>query len=80
MRLLRLIRPIEDYRARDGDSYNISLLKYGMTLMGRDFGPPRPPNRRLSGAEQNEIRNLLEPILEAERLHAVFTPRETAGL
>ncbi len=67
MRLLRLIRPIEDYRAHDGDSYNISMLKYGMTLLGRDFGLPRPPNRRLTSAEQNEIRSLVEPILQAEQ-------------
>jgi len=48
MRLLRIIRPIEDYRARAGDSYNISMLKTAMRLSGRDFGPPRPPRRRLS--------------------------------
>jgi len=79
MRLLRLIRPIEDYRARDGDSFNISLLKYGMTLVGHDFGPPRPPNRRLSVAEQSEIRNLLEPILKAERQLALRSPAATTG-
>lgn len=66
MRLLRLIRPIEDFRAREGDSYNISLLKYCLTLKGHDVGPPRPPNRRLTEAEQEEARRMLEPILAAE--------------
>ncbi|MBI1901697.1 MAG: dihydrodipicolinate synthase family protein, partial [Planctomycetia bacterium] len=31
MRLQEIIRPIEDYRARAGSSYNISFLKYAMT-------------------------------------------------
>jgi 4-hydroxy-tetrahydrodipicolinate synthase len=79
-RLLRLIRPIEDYRAHDGDSYNISMLKFGMTLLGRDVGPPRPPIRRLTSDEQNEIRKLLEPILKEEQERARFMLRETAAL
>jgi 4-hydroxy-tetrahydrodipicolinate synthase len=80
MRLLRSIRPIEDFRARDGDSYDISLLKYGMTLVDRDFGPPRPPNRRLTSQEQDEIRTLLEGVLHAEKRRAGFMLRETAAL
>jgi 4-hydroxy-tetrahydrodipicolinate synthase len=67
LRLLALIRPIEDYRARDGDSFNISMLKAGLRLIGRDFGWPRPPQRRTTPAEDAEIRALLEPILAAER-------------
>jgi 4-hydroxy-tetrahydrodipicolinate synthase len=66
MRLLAILRPIEDYRARAGDSYNISMLKAALRLIGRDFGPPRPPQRRLTAAETAEIRALLEPILAAE--------------
>lgn len=66
MRLMRLIRPIEDFRAREGDSYNISLLKYCLSLKGHDVGPPRPPNRRMTAAEQDEARSMLEPILAAE--------------
>lgn len=65
-RLLAVVRPIEDYRARAGDSYNISMLKFGLTLTGHDFGPPRPPQRRLTESEQAEVRRLLEPILAAE--------------
>lgn len=66
MKYLRILRPIEDYRARSGDSYNISMLKAGLGVIGRDFGPPRPPQRRLNAAEESEIRDLLEPILAAE--------------
>ena len=67
MRLQKLILPIEDYRARNGDSYNISMLKHGLALLGRDFGPPRPPMRQLTSQEQSEIEAMLQPILVAER-------------
>ncbi|MGE3820031.1 MAG: dihydrodipicolinate synthase family protein [Isosphaeraceae bacterium] len=63
---LRVLRPIEDYRARAGDSYNIGMLKTALRLTGRDFGPPRPPQRRITAAEEAEIRALLEPILRVE--------------
>ena len=66
MRLMKIIRPIEDFRARDGDSYNISLLKYALGLKGFDVGPSRPPNRRLTAAEMDEAKRMLEPILAAE--------------
>jgi 4-hydroxy-tetrahydrodipicolinate synthase len=66
MRRLRVIRPIEDYRARDGDSYNITLIKYGVKVCGRDFGPVRPPQRQLTPREEEEMRDLLEPLLAAE--------------
>ncbi|WP_169976563.1 dihydrodipicolinate synthase family protein [Tautonia rosea] len=66
MRLLSILRPIEDARARSSDSYNISLLKAGLRLLGRDFGPPRPPQRQLTDEEVREIKKFLEPILEAE--------------
>jgi 4-hydroxy-tetrahydrodipicolinate synthase len=67
MRYLHILRPIEDYRARAGDSYNISMLKASLRLTGRDFGPPRPPQRRITAAEEAEIQVLIEPILAAER-------------
>ena len=66
MEYLRILRPIEDYRARSGDSYNISMLKAALRLTGRDFGPPRPPQRALGAAEEAEIRALLAPVLVAE--------------
>ncbi|MBW3539685.1 MAG: dihydrodipicolinate synthase family protein [Planctomycetes bacterium] len=67
MRLQELILPIEDYRAREADSFNISMLKHAMTVLGHNFGQPRPPQRRLSAAEQREIEALIEPILAAEQ-------------
>jgi len=66
MRIQHLILPIEDYRARAGDSFNISMLKYAITLTGADFGPPRPPQRTLTSEQEAEIRQLMEPILQAE--------------
>eukprot|EP00913_Durusdinium_trenchii_P010900 g10229.t1 len=67
MRLQRLILPIEDYRARRGDSYNISMLKHGMTLLGKDFGPARAPQRQLTADERGEIDAIVESILAVER-------------
>jgi len=67
MRWQRLILPIEDYRAREGDSYNISMLKHGMRALGEDFGPPRPPQRQLTRQDQTAIDEMLEPILAVER-------------
>ena len=66
MRLQQMILPIEEYRARAGDSYNISMLKHAMHRMGFDFGTPRPPQRQLTAAERTQIDSLLEPILAAE--------------
>lgn len=65
-RLLAVLRPIEDYRARAGDSYNISMLKTGLGLIGREFGPARPPQRAMTPAERDEVRALLGPILAVE--------------
>jgi 4-hydroxy-tetrahydrodipicolinate synthase len=66
MRLLSILRPVEDYRARDGDSYSISALKYALQVCGWDFGPVRPPQRRLTPEEEAEVRRLLEPVRAAE--------------
>lgn len=66
MRLQELILPIENFRARQGESYNVSMLKHGMKVLGHDFGPPRPPLRRLTPEEAREIAEMLEPILAAE--------------
>lgn len=66
MRFQKLIIPIEDFRGREGDSFNISMLKYSMKVVGDDFGPPRPPQRQLSRADQAAIEDLLKPILAAE--------------
>jgi 4-hydroxy-tetrahydrodipicolinate synthase len=67
MRWQKLILPIEDFRAREGDSYNISMLKAAMRRVGLDFGPPRAPQRQLTTQERSAIDDLLAPILAAER-------------
>jgi len=67
LRLQQILLPIEDYRARAGDSYNVSMLKHGISRLGQDFGPPRPPQRQLTTAERADIDTLLQPILSAER-------------
>ena len=66
LRLQELLLPIEDYRERCGDSYNISMLKHAMKLIGQDFGPPRPPQRQLTSDECAEIDAMMQPILAAE--------------
>mgnify|MGYP002623159710 CR=1 FL=1 len=67
MRLQQIILPIEHYRARSGDSYNISMLKHALKMAGLDFGDPRPPQRRLTTEERNEIEQLCGPIFDAEQ-------------
>ena len=66
LRLQQVLLPIEDYRARAGDSYNVAMLKYAMKLVGAEFGPPRAPQRQLTDAECAEIDDLMGPILEIE--------------
>jgi 4-hydroxy-tetrahydrodipicolinate synthase len=66
MRWQKLILPIEDFRAREGDSYNITMLKHAMKVLGEDFGPPRAPQRQLTRAEQDAIADLIHPIFAAE--------------
>lgn len=58
--------PIEDYRQREGDSYNISMLKHAMTVLGQDFGAPRAPQRQCTQGEMREIEELVQPIIAAE--------------
>lgn len=66
MRLQKALLPIEDYRAREGDSFNISMLKHAMTVLGQDFGPPRPPQRQLTYDERSEIEILIRLVVDAE--------------
>lgn len=66
MSLQRTILPIEQYRARNGESFSISMLKYAMQIAGKDFGPARAPQRQLTKLECQEIDNLLRPILDRE--------------
>jgi len=67
MRLQQIILPIEDFRAREGDSFNITMLKHALKVCGRDFGPARAPQRQLTAVEEKQIENILPPILAAER-------------
>lgn len=66
MRYQQMILPIEDFRARQGDSFNISMLKHALCVTGLDFGPPRAPQRQLTASEKQEIEAMLKPILAAE--------------
>ena len=64
MQTLGVLRPLEDYRAKDGESFNIAAVKYAVSLRGQDFGPCRAPQRRLTPAEQDELQRIVEPLLE----------------
>lgn len=66
LRLQRLIQPIEVFRARAANSFNISFLKYAIRHLGLDFGEPRPPYRRLTPEECREIDALMPSLLAAE--------------
>lgn len=66
MRLQRIILPIEHFRARADNSYNVSFLKYAVTHTGLNFGEPRPPQRRLTVGEKREIDDIIQPIIAAE--------------
>ena len=66
LRLQQIIMPIETYRARADNSYNVSFLKHAVTSLGFDFGSPRPPYRRLTDIEKREIDSIVAPILAAE--------------
>lgn len=78
MRLQEILLPIEEYRARQGDSYNISMLKGAMKVLDQDFGIPRPPQRQLTAAEQAEIETLVRPILAIDQ--EMQTEFQNAGL
>ena len=66
MELQQQILPIEDYRAKDGDSFNISMLKHGLASLGLDFGPPRAPQRQLTSNEKSEIDKIVQTVMQAE--------------
>lgn len=78
MRWQKQLLPIEDFRAREGDSFNISMLKYALARLGRNFGPPRAPQRQLTAQDRSAIDDLLAPILAAER--ELQQEAETVGL
>ncbi|HLJ12529.1 MAG TPA: dihydrodipicolinate synthase family protein [Planctomycetaceae bacterium] len=78
MRWQKLLLPIEEFRAREADSYNISMLKHALQRLGEDFGAPRAPQRQLTAHDKSVIDDLLAPILAAER--ELAHEAETLGL
>jgi 4-hydroxy-tetrahydrodipicolinate synthase len=66
-RCQKYLWPIEAYRARAGNSYNVSFLKYAMQHAGLEFGQPRPPYRQLTGDERAEIDRIVPALLAAEQ-------------
>jgi len=65
---LNILRPLEEFRGCEADSFNIVTVKEALNLRGRGFGPCRPPQRRLGESEREEIQKLLVPLLTAERI------------
>lgn len=66
-RLLDQLRPLEEYRARENDSYNIVSIKFAAQVRGWDCGPCRPPQRALSAGDQTALRAIVETLLRTER-------------
>jgi len=67
MRLQRLLLPIEDFRAREGNSFNVAFLKYALTHLDLDCGPPRPPGRPLNDADKVQIDRVTREALAVEQ-------------
>jgi 4-hydroxy-tetrahydrodipicolinate synthase len=63
---VRLIRPVEDLRARDGDALSVGVLKHGLRRLGLEFGEARPPLRAVASHEVAEVDFALDEILAAE--------------
>lgn len=66
MELQQILLPIERFRGRADNSFNVSFLKHAITHIGLDFGEPRPPQRVLTADEREEIDQLMPAILAAE--------------
>ena len=73
MELQRILLPIERFRGRDNNSFNVTFLKYAVRQLGLDFGEPRPPQRRATAAEREEIDRVIPPIVAAEEQLAETT-------
>ena len=65
MQILDRLRPLEDFRARHGDAYNIAAVKAALKLSGWDFGPVRPPQPRLPAPDLAELEQILRAISAA---------------
>ena len=66
MRLQEKMLPIEEFRGREGESFSISMLKAAMSALGADFGPARPPQRRIAPGERDAISRIVAAVLAAE--------------
>jgi len=66
MRLRAILEPLENFRARQGDALNISVIKAGLAILGRNVGPARLPNRPLSAGETSELEKVVMRIQDFE--------------
>lgn len=66
VRWFNALRPLEDFRAREADSLNISAIKYAVSRCGVDFGPVRPPQRTLTEDERRQLDQLVAELLAVE--------------
>ena len=67
MRYQQVLLPLEEYRAREQDSYNISMLKWAVRRTGLNFGPTRSPQRSLTPTDQQAIDQLTDDLLTIEQ-------------
>lgn len=66
LRYQQALLPLEEFRAREQDSYNISMLKWAVRRTGLNFGPTRPPQRSLTSADQQAIDRLTDELLSID--------------
>ena len=66
LRYQQALLPLEEFRAREQDSYNISMLKWAVRRTGLNFGPTRPPQRSLTTTDQQAIDRLTDELLSIE--------------
>jgi len=66
MRLRAILEPLENFRARQGDALNISVVKAALAILGRGVGPARLPNRPLTSGEIAELEAVVRRIQDFE--------------
>ena len=67
LKVMRIVRPLEDLRARDGDALSVGVLKTVLARQGLAFGRARPPLRDPTPEEEREIVAAAEPVVAAEQ-------------
>ncbi|TDE91563.1 5-dehydro-4-deoxyglucarate dehydratase [Occultella glacieicola] len=65
LRLRSFVLPYLEIRDRSA-GYPVSIVKAGLTAIGRPAGPVRPPLTDLTGAEQQALTTLIEGIAQVE--------------